>query len=99
MRHQKRTLRDYQQILIDAYYDNWMREILEPLYEAFQQWKQGILKHNDLTELIHKVHRENQKAHSFFTQSRSQIIVCIKMDNDWFLEWVKSNPPPTGVEL
>lgn len=99
MRGQKKPLREYQQSMIDAYYDNWMHEMLDPLYEAFQQWKQGNLKHNDLTELIHKVHRENQKAYSFFTQSRSQIIACIKMDSDWFPAWLRNNPPPPGVEL
>ena len=39
-----KALREYQQALIDAYYDNWMKEMLEPLYQAFQQWKQGKLK-------------------------------------------------------
>jgi len=51
-----KALKEYQQALIDAYYDSWMKEMLEPLYKAFQQWKQGNLKHDELTELIHKTH-------------------------------------------
>ncbi|MBM3120269.1 MAG: hypothetical protein FJ006_12135 [Chloroflexi bacterium] len=98
MKGQKKPLREYQQSMIDAYYDSWMKEMLEPLYEAFQQWKRGDLKHDELTELIHKVHRENQKGYSFFTQGRSHIIACIKMDSDWFPEWLRNNPPPPGVE-
>jgi len=94
-----KALREYQQALIDAYYDNWMKEMLEPLYQAFEQWKQGKLKHDELTKLIHRTHRENQKAYSFFTQGRSQIIACIKMDNEWFAAWLRDNPPPHGVEL
>ena len=96
---QKKLLREYQQSMINAYYDSWMKEMLEPLYEAFQQWKQGSLKHDELTELIHKIHRENQRGYSFFTQGRSQIIGCIKMDGDWFTGWSKNNPPPPGAEL
>ncbi len=84
MKHQRKALREYQQALIDDYYDLWMHQILDPLYEAFQQWKRGDLEHSRLTELIHKVHRENQKVYSFFTQSRDSIIGCIKMDHDWF---------------
>ena len=99
MKGQKIALREYQQSLIDAYHDAQMHEILDPLYEAFQQWKRGDLEYNVLTELIHKVHRENQKVFSFFTQSRSQIIACIKMDTDWFPAWLRDNPPPSGIEL
>jgi hypothetical protein len=95
----KGRLREYQQALIDAYYDMWMHQILDPLYEAFQQWKQGDLQHDELTELIHKVHRENQKVYSFFTQSRDSIISCIKMDQAWFAKWRANHPPPPGIEL
>ena len=99
MRQQKRTLREYQQALIDAYYDMWMHSILGPLYEAFQQWKRGDLQHSELTELIHRVHRENQKVYTFFTQSRTSIIDCIKMDRAWFENWKAAHPPPPGIEL
>lgn len=99
MRGQRKPLRQYQQSLIDAYYDTWMKEMLEPLYEAFQQWKRCDLKHDELTELSHKVHQENQKAFSFFTQGRNQIIACIKMDGDWFPGLLRNNPLPPGVEL
>jgi hypothetical protein len=99
MRLQKRTLREYQQALIDAYYDMWMHSILDPLYEASLQWKRGDLQHSELTELIHKVHRENQKVYSFFTQNRTSIINCIKMDGTWFENWKATHPPPPGIEL
>lgn len=99
MKGQKAVSREYQQALIDAYYDTRMHEILDPLYEAFQQWKRGNIKHNDLTELIHKVHRENQRVYSLFTQSRHHIVACIKLDDDWFQKWLRNNPPPPGMEL
>lgn len=98
-KEQKRSLREYQQVLINAYYDMWMHKILDPLYEAFQQWKLGVLKHDELTELIHKVHGENQKVYSFFTQSRDSIVRYIKMDQSWFANWKANHPPPPGIEL
>jgi hypothetical protein len=61
-----------------------MHRILDPLYEAFQQWKRGDLKHDDLTELIHRVHEENRKAFLFFTKRRDEIIFNIRLDEDWF---------------
>lgn len=99
MSSQKNVSRQYEQALIGAYYDSRMHEILDPLFDAFQQWKAGHLSHDELTELIHKVHRENQRAYSFFTQSRKTIVLCVKMDNDWFDGWLRENPPPPGVEL
>jgi len=95
----KELRREYQQALIDAYYDMWVHQILDPLYEAFQRWKQGDLQHEELTELIHKVHGENQKVYSFFTQSRDSIINSIKMDQAWFTTWTENHPPPPGIEL
>jgi len=32
MMGQKKLLREYQQSMINAYYDSWMKEMLEPLY-------------------------------------------------------------------
>jgi hypothetical protein len=95
----ERPLREYQQALIDDYYDTWMHQILDPLYEAFQKWKQGDLEHSELTELIHKAHKENQKVYSFFTQSRDSIISFIKMDKAWFDNWRANHPPPPGIKL
>ena len=98
MNSKRNIAKEYQRSLIDAYYDFRMRKMLEPLYEAFQLWKQGKLPHDDLTELIHKVHRENQENYTFFMQSRDFLITCIKMDTEWFSEWSQANPPPPGVE-
>lgn len=52
MSTKKSTVKEYQQSLIDAYYDYKMREMLEPLYEACQQWKSGKLEHDDITECL-----------------------------------------------
>ncbi|MFL5659111.1 MAG: hypothetical protein ACJ8CB_33620 [Ktedonobacteraceae bacterium] len=58
----------WEQSLIDAYYDARMHEALAPLYEKFQRWKAGELEHADIDQAIHKVHKQNQELYSFFTQ-------------------------------
>lgn len=95
----KGTLRTYEQALIDAYYDAWMHRALDPLHEAFVQWQQGDVRHDQLMDIIHKVHRENQQIYSFFTQSRGSIIACIRMNQAWFDDWRANNPPPPGIEM
>jgi hypothetical protein len=95
-RGQKQPLREYQQALINAYYDIWTHRMPDPLYEAFQQWKRGDLHHDELTELIHGVNREKQRVYSFFTQSRDPIISFIKLNQAWFADWRANHPPCSG---
>jgi hypothetical protein len=53
--------------LLDAYYDYRWRQVLEPLYQKFQQWKDGELDHMDMDEAIHQTHKQNQELYVFFT--------------------------------
>jgi hypothetical protein len=99
MMAKNKATREYQQSLIDAYYDFRMHKILDPLCESFQQWKAGELTHDDVIELIHKVHKEHQKIFSLFSQGRDWLITCIQMDTDWYSAWLKNNPLPPGLEL
>jgi hypothetical protein len=99
MDEKKAAVKKYRQLLIDAYYNYKMTEILNPLYEAFLTWKSGQLTHDDITGLIHKVHRQNQQTFSFFTQKQDWLIINIKGDHAWFQTWLQNNPPPPGMEL
>ena len=89
----------WEQTLIDAYYDMQYHRVLDPLYEKFQQWKSGELTHDDIDEAIHQTHRENQKLYSFFTQNRDMLVFLIENDEEWFSEWVADHPPPPGINL
>src|SRR3989442_2884389 len=89
----------WEQALIDAYYDMQYHRVLDPLYEKFQQWKAGELTHDDIDEAIHQTHRENQKLYSFFTQNRDMLVFLIENDEEWFSEWVADHPPPSGINL
>jgi len=47
----------WEQSLLDAYYDYHWREALEPLYQKFQQWKAEELDYMDMDEAIHQTHK------------------------------------------
>jgi hypothetical protein len=60
----------WEQSLLDAYYDYRWREVLEPLYQKFQQWKAGELDHMGMDEATHQTHKQTQEVYAFFTQKR-----------------------------
>lgn len=102
MAHKKRSLTpedQWEQALLDAYYDYRWREVLEPLYQKFQQWKAGELDHMDMDEAIHKTHKKTREVYIFFTQKRNLLVRLIEFDEAWFQAWMKDNPPPEGYLL
>ncbi|MGC9335752.1 MAG: hypothetical protein ACP5JJ_16520 [Anaerolineae bacterium] len=91
--------RQWEQALIDAYYDHRWRQILEPLYEKFKRWDAGELDHADMDQAIHETHKETQKAYGFFRESRSMLVAMIEWDRDWFIPWLKDHQPPPNAEV
>ena len=55
----------WEQALLDAYYDYRWRQVLDPLYQKFQQWKASDLDHTDMVEAIHQTHKQNQDGCDF----------------------------------
>ena len=89
----------WEQALIDAYYDYRWHQVLDPLYEKFQQWKAGQLTHADMDQAIHETHKQNQDLYKFFTNKRASLVRMIQLDREWFETWVADHPPPPGIEL
>ena len=88
----------WEQALLDAFYDyNW-RQVLEPLYQKFQQWKAGELDHMDISEAIHYTRKQTQEVYSLFTLKREMLVRVIQLNEEWFPTWVKDNPPPAGYQ-
>lgn len=100
-RKKKRQTPEWQweQALIDAYYDYRWRRVLDPLYEKFQRWKAGQLTHADMDRAIHETHKETRELFKLFTSKRSWLVTLIQLDREWFQEWVAEHPPPPGIEL
>ncbi len=86
--------RQWEQALIDAYYDHRWRQVLDPLYDKFQRWKAGDLTHDDIDHAIHQTHRQTQQLFSLFTTKRDLLARMIQMDTDWFETWTRDHPPP-----
>ncbi|MBN1485499.1 MAG: hypothetical protein JXA37_12345 [Chloroflexia bacterium] len=91
--------RQWEQDLINDYADYRWHELLDPLYEQFQQWKAGRLEHWDLAQAIHEYYKENRERYKFFGQKRETLALWIQWDRPWFETWVAEHPPPPGVEL
>lgn len=102
MTHKRRTQTpeyQWEQALLDAFYDYRWREVLEPLYQKFQQWKAGELDHLVISEAIHRTRKETQAVYSIFTMKRDILVRALQFNEEWFQEWVKENPPPAGYKL
>jgi hypothetical protein len=91
--------REWEQALIDAYYDHRWHQVLDPLYEKLQRWKVGELTHADMDRAIHEAHKQDQDLYILFMQDRSLLVGLIQHDRAWFKSWVADHPPPPGVEL
>ena len=89
----------WEEALIEAYYDYRWREVLSPLYEKFQRWKAGELTHDDMDEAIHATHKQNQQLVSLFSHGRGFLLGAVQWDREWFRGWVANHPPPPGIEL
>ena len=89
----------WEQSLIDDYYDYRWREVLDPLYDKFRRWKAGELTHDDMDQAIHETHKRNQDLYKLFIEGRRSLVVSIQWDRVWFEGWVVEHPPPPGVEL
>lgn len=74
----KQVRQEEQQILND--YHKWLTEqALEPLYEDYVKWKQGMLPYDELTEHIHHFHKRNQEIWKDFAYTeRDYLVLCAK---------------------
>ncbi|MEN4042699.1 MAG: hypothetical protein ROW39_10170 [Anaerolineaceae bacterium] len=89
----------WDQALLDAYYDFRWRQVLVPLYDKFQRWKTGEVDHAEMDQAIHQTHKQTQELYGVFTLKREILVRAIQLNEDWFQAWVEENPPPAGYQL
>jgi hypothetical protein len=87
-------LYQWEQEMIDAYYDYQWHSTLDPLYEKFQQWKAGELTHDEMDNAIHQTHKSCQSVYMLFMSKRDFLVGVIQFDENWFPRWVKDHPKP-----
>ena len=47
----------WEQEMIDAYYDDQWHQVLDPLYDKFQKWKAGDISPGEMDKAIHQTHK------------------------------------------
>ncbi len=86
--------REWEQAVIDAYYNHRWRQILEPLSEKFRRWEAGGLEHADMDQAIHEAHKQTQKVYSLFLEKRETLAAMIQWDHEWFVPWARERGYP-----
>jgi hypothetical protein len=86
--------KEWEQALIDAYYDYRWRQVLQPLHDDFQRWAAGQQSHDDLDHAIQETHKKTQELYTLFTERRQWLVRAIQFDEEWFQSWVKDHPAP-----
>ena len=89
------ALYQWEQEMIDAYYDYQWHLALDPLYEQSQRWKAGELTHNDMDNTIHKTHKSCRDVYNLFTTKRDLLVRIIQFNEDWFPQWAQGHPQPS----
>jgi hypothetical protein len=85
----------WEQSLIDAYLDNYWRQVLQPLYDDFQRWHAGELTNDDLAQAIQRTYRQCQKVTDLRAHSPESLVGIIQFDDQWLVSWLKEHPKPT----
>ena len=89
----------WEESLLEAYYDHCWREVLDPLYEQMARWKKGELEHEEVSNSIHQTPKQTARLYNLFIQKRDFLVVIAQQEQDWFNSWLSGHPAPSEVEL
>jgi hypothetical protein len=85
---------DWDQRMIDDYYDHRWHRLIDPLCEKMQLWKDGNLTHAEMQQTLEEVHQGICEVRCLFRQRRDRLVNLIRhWDLDWFDNWVKEHAP------
>jgi hypothetical protein len=90
---------DWDQQMIDDYYDYRWHRLIDPLCDKMQLWKDGNLTHAEMEETLEEIHQEICEVRILFRQRKDRLVNLIQhWDRDWFEEWLRKHaPPPEAV--
>ena len=84
--------------MIDAFHDDQWKQLLDPLYEKFQEWKTGTLSPEDLNEVFNKSYRDRRDLDRLFYEKHDWLARVIPLNEEWYPRWVKNHPRPEGSQ-
>lgn len=68
----------WEEALVDVYYDHRWRQLLQPLSEAFQRWKAGELIHADVDRAIEEAYKEKCWISNLCSPRRDRALALIQ---------------------
>lgn len=87
--------RQWEQELIDDYYDYRWHQIMEPLCDRMQAWKEGDLTHTEMDQTLEEAHQQICEVRSLFRQRQDRLVNLVQhWDREWFENWVREHTPP-----
>lgn len=92
--------KNWEETMVNAYWDYRWRQIMDPLCDAFQRWKAGELGHADVDRAIDTAYKDKCLINNLLTHRPDRAAAVIQWwDREWFLTWIQENRPPPDVEL
>lgn len=91
--------RQWEDALVQAYYDYRWHQLLDPLYEQMQSWKRGELEHEDINQAVHQTNKQSRVLYNLFSEKRDFLILLAQADQEWFDYWVAQHPVPAEVTV
>lgn len=97
---QQSPAQKWEQTLVDDYHDYRWHQVMEPLCDKLQLWKEGQVNHEEMDQFMEDVHQQIWEMRSVFSQRRDRLVNLIQWwDREWFLEWIKEYSPPPGAAV
>lgn len=76
------------------------RKIMEPLCKTFQRWRAGELGHEDVNAASIAAYKDKCLVNNLLNYRPDRAAAIIQWwDGEWFMDWIRQNRPPEGVEL
>ena len=95
---EKMSPKDWEQRMIDAYYDYSWRRMLEPPCETFKAWKADKIGYAEVNQAIEGVYREKCALNNLVSQRYDRTACLIQVwDREWFDAWIKEHRPSAGA--
>jgi len=80
--------------MIDAYYEERIREILQPVAGAAHAWEAGDLSSSGFLDEIFTAQRAARSFNGGFVGGHDILEGLIRADERWFATWVQDHPQP-----
>lgn len=89
---------DWQQAMMEDYYDYRWHQVGDPLCDTFRRWKDGEASHQEVDKAIEEAYKQRCMIKNLFSQRPDRVVALIQWwDREWFDDWLEAHrlPPDT----